>query len=284
MTEETVISPESVTDEMVDQFFSNDGDLPEKIEEVKSEAPIVDKEPVEEAPKEEKKVNLGALHEERAKRKAEAAARQQAERERDELRARVEEYTRSQQPSFEEDPIESLRAEHNQVKQILITQARQALAEKENSEYWGKIGELESEFKESKPDFDAAIKNLAESRLEELQDIGWDAAAAQKILSDEIKWISDKALDDGVNPAERLYKLAMRRNRPAVNEAPAVNLQQANKLQNIKKGMETNKSLPPGSKSSNQDFTLEDLAAMTISANDPKSLAEYDRIWAKLIS
>jgi hypothetical protein len=287
MTDETVISPDTVTDAQVDEFFSSGGEIkaepkeepkPEKVEE-KPVEPVAE----EKEEKEEKKVNLGALHEERARRKAEAARAAQAEKERDELRALLANKQKPE-PQYDEDPVEVLRRESEQMKQILLAQANKALSEKKESDYWAKVAADEKAFKAEKPDFDAAIKYLADSRLEELKDLGWDDEAASKILGDEIKWISDKAYEDEVNPAERFYALAKRRGFAAKSPEEAKKPDQAEvKLETIKKGMETNKNLPQGSKTSKQDLTAEALADMKVDAlSGLHSKTEFDKAWDKL--
>lgn len=274
MTDETVITPETLTDEVVDKFFENEGKFDEPVPEVTKEEPK--EESVAEEPKEEKKVNLGALHEERAKRKAEKERADRLERELNELRAAQ----KQQEPTYEEDPLETLRREHEQVKQVLIAQANQTVAQRKEQEYWAQIAEKEAEFKADKPDFDDAVKFLAESRLSELADLGFTEKEANKVLQDEIKWISDKAMADEVNPAERFWNLA---NRRGFKAKTAEQPKSDTKLDNIKKGLATNKSLPPASKSANQDLTAEALADMKVDVlTSLRGQTEFDKAWAKL--
>lgn len=280
MTEET-ISPETVTDAQVDAFFES-GELPAEdtpVEKVEVEEPKVEK--PEPKPEEEKKVNLGALHEERARRKAEAERARKAEERAAALEAEIQRY-RQPQPD-NDDPLDKLQREHQEVKNVLIAQAQRALQEKEESEYWERVRESEMAYKQDKPDFDEAISFLASSRIEELKDLGFDDAAAQKVLRDEIKWIADKAYQDEVNPAERFHNLAKRRGFKSNVATPPVNANAAKKLETIKKGMETNKQLPPASKSSNQDLTIEDLAGMKVTNwGDPYGKNDFDKAWEKL--
>jgi len=290
MTEETVISPDTVTDAQVDEFFKNEGAFDEK-DDSKAGEPAepsktedADDEPAkaeEEKPKEEKKVNLGALHEERARRKAEKEAREAAERERDELRVMLAQYKRPA-AEVDDDPIESIRRDNEQVKQVLVAQAQVALQQKQEAEYWSRVRESEQAFKQDVPDFDDAIKFLADSRLDELKDLGWSDQEAQKVLQDEIKWISDKAYNDEVNPAERFYALAKRRGFSKAVE-PAKSNEGDAKIESIKKGQELNKNLPLGSKTSKQDLTAEALADMPVDAlSSLQGQTEFDKAWKKL--
>lgn len=278
------ITPETLTDAQADDFFENEGKFkePEKVAEPKPELEKDTADEVKEQPKEEKKVNLGALHEERAKRKQEKELREAAERERDDLRAQLQ--RKPQEEQQDEDPIEALRKENEQIKQFLGAQASHAIKTNEEQQYWGKIKQDEITFKADKPDFDDAIKFLANSRMEELKDLGWNDAEAQKVLSDEIKWIADKAYVDEVNPAERFYNLAGRRGfKKQSVEGKSVPTAAETKLDNIKKGMETNKQLPPSSKSVKQDLTAESLADMNIDAlTNIHGQTEFDKAWNKL--
>lgn len=270
MTDETV---NEVSDDQVNEFFDNGGEF-------KEEAPDVIEEEVakEEAPKEEeKKVNYGALHEERMKRR-------EIQAQLDELKKWKEEQTRpqpQQQPevTYDEDPIEVLRRENEQVKQVLNAQYQSELQKRQEAAYWDRVTESEIAFKQDAPDFDNAVKFLADNRLEELRDIGWSEAEAAKILRDEVKWIADKAYADEVNPAERFYNLAKRRGYAA--EKPVVNDNKAaeQKLESIQKGINTNKQLPPASKSVKQDLTAEQLADMVVGIN---SGSDFDSAWNKL--
>jgi hypothetical protein len=272
MTDETV---NEVSDEQVNEFFDNGGEF-------KEDAPVIEEKAeevkTEEAPKEEeKKVNYGALHEERMKRK--------------ELQARLEELEKrlkespqpqpQQQPeiTYDDDPIEVLRRENEQVKQVLNAQYQSELTKRQEAAYWQRVTESENAFKQDAPDFDDAVKFLADNRLEELRDIGWSEQEAAKILRDEVKWIADKAYQDEVNPAERFYNLAKRRGYAA--QQPVVNDNKAaeKKLESIQKGITTNKQLPPASKSVKQDLTAEQLADMVVGIN---SGSDFDSAWNKL--
>lgn len=288
------ITPDTVTDAQIDKFFESGGSFEDSQPETASkpvneatngEPEKNDSQPevAKEEPKEEKKVNLGALHEERARRKAEREAREAAERERDELRQQLQKFAQKQEPSFDDDPVEALRRENAQIKQVIIAQANKALTDNENAKYWERVRESENAFKQDKPDFDDAIKFLASTRMEELKDLGWDDQAASKVLADEIRWISDKAYADEVNPAERFYNLAMRRGFKPPEQKKELVSEVNEKLDRIEKGIKTNRQLPPASKSLNQDLTAEALADMNVDAlSNLTGNTEFDKAWNKL--
>jgi len=209
MTEITAPESVTVTDAQVDEFFNNEGSFAESPTSEPVKPPEPEKAPIEDKPAEEKKVNLGALHEERQRRKSEQERANKLQQERDELMKRIEQMTPKQEN--DDDPLESMRKKQEMIERVLIAQANSTIQQTENQKYWGKVKESELAFKQDKPDFDDAIKYLAETRKEELKDLGWSDEEAAKVLADEVKWISDKAYADEVNPAERFYALAKRR-------------------------------------------------------------------------
>lgn len=292
MTENNAAESVTVTDEQVNEFFSNEGKFSEKQPEdaekpVKEETsedsskPEVEK---KEEPKEEKKVNYGALHEERMRRKEAVERAKALEAERDELIRRLQQ-NQPKQPevSYDDDPMEVMRRETLQMKQVLLAQANAAKQQNEEAKYWERVAQSEAAFKQDKPDFDAAVEFLAKSRIEELKDLGWGDEDAKKVLRDEIKWISDKAYADEVNPAERFYNLALRRGYAAKQpEAPATSAIEE-KLDRIEKGMKTNRALPPASKSVKMDLTPEALADMNVDAlTNLHGQTDFDKAWQKL--
>jgi len=279
------ITPETVTDTQIDEFFDNGGSFKEEKQIDKPEPEAVDEpEPAaDSAPKEEeKKVNLGALHEERSRRKAEADARKKAEDRAEQLERELQKYAKPE-VSYDDDPIEAVRRENKQIKDVIIAQANKAIEQEENVKYWAKVAASENAYKADKPDFDEAVKFLADSRIAELKDLGWSDAEAAKVLADEIRWIADKAYADEVNPAERFHNLAKRRGFTSTPNEPVIDKSADEKLETIKKGMAANRNLPPASRSVKQDLTAEALADMNVDAlNNLRGQTDFDKAWAKL--
>lgn len=288
----TELTPETITDEQVNNFFENEGKIAEIQPQVDETPEKPDTKPEEKQPevakeeeKEEKKVNYGALHEERMRRKEAAERAKKAEERAAELERQLQQYAqRNQEPEYNDDPIEAMRREQDQIKQVLLAQANQAIKQTEEEKYWSRVAESEKAFKQDVPDFDDAIKYLSTSRTEELMDLGFSQQEAAKVLSDEIRWIADKAYADEVNPAERFYNLAKRRGwnaKPAEHKAEEATAQK--KLENIERGMKSNKQLPPASKSVNQDLTADALADMNIDAlSNLRGDTEFDKAWKKI--
>lgn len=292
----TDIEPEAITDDQVKEFFDNGGVLPEgkkeaepeeKPGEEKAEAATAE-EPKEE-PKEEKKVNYGALHEERMRRKEAAERAKKAEEEAAELRKQLQQFANNNDNSADDDdPLTTVAKRQEMVERVLAAQAQQAIKQAEELKYWQRVNESEAAFRQDQPDFDDAVKFLAETRKAELMAIGWDEAGAQKILGDEIRWIADKAYADEVNPAERFYVLATHRGYKKAEAAlvvqPAPQDDKATaKLDTIARGIQTNKNLPPASKSVKTDLTAEAVADMNIDAlSNLYGQTDFDKAWNKL--
>jgi hypothetical protein len=287
----------TVTDAQVDSFFESEGqtlDAPQEKEQAAQEpaaketkestAADVEKKD-DKDPKAENKVNYGALHEERMRRKEAAERAKKAEERAALLEEQLKRYAQQQQePTYDEDPLEVVRRENKQIKDVLIAQANKALQESEEERYWDKVTQSELAFKQDKPDFDDATKFLAENRINELKKIGWSDLQAAKVLADEVRWITDKAYADEVNPAERFYELALLRGfTPAESSKIAENAVINDKLDRIEKGMKSNRALPPASKSIKQDLTAEDLADMNIDAlSNLRGETDFDKAWNKL--
>lgn len=279
-TETTAVTVETIDDAKVEEFFGNegkfdDGKEPEKVELEKQTEEVKEQ-------KEEKKVNLGALHEERQRRKEEQAARKASDERAADLERRLAQYEKQKDVIDEDDdPVESLKRKQEQIENVLLAQFESRKKQQQDSEYWKKVTDSEKAFKEDVPDFDDAISFLANTRKEELKDLGFNEQEANQTLSDEIRWIANKAYADEVNPAERFYNLAKRRGfktetKEEVKEDNAI----LEKLNNIEKGIKTNKQLPPASKSVKQDLTPEALADMNI---DVLGNPDFGSAWEKIM-
>jgi hypothetical protein len=290
MSETQLADSVTVTDAQVEEFFNNEGSFSEPDKQVddpvNKAAEPEPKQPdvAKEENKDEKKVNLGALHEERQRRKEAQERNKQYEQELAEVKRQLQQYTQPKQESIAEDddPIETMRRRQEMVEKVLLAQATQTVAQTENQKYWARVKESELAYKQEHPDFDDAVKYLADTRKEELKDLGWSDEEAAKVLADEIKWIADKAYADEVNPAERFHNLAKRRGFKSTPEAPKDTTAE-DKLNIIKKGQETNRALPPASKSVKNDLTAEALADMNVDAlSNIHGKTDFDAAWEKL--
>jgi predicted NUDIX family phosphoesterase len=288
MTDDTVNSqelPTDISDEEADKLFENGGILDEpKAEpeeestedEKELEAELEPEETEEEPKKEEKKVNLGALHEERAKRKElEGTVKQQAEKQA-KMEERFQQLVSSlttpkqenQLPSVEDDPVTNLDARlkesENFQKQYQQNQQNQAFTQQVETAYRIKANEYTAD----NPDFKDAYKYVLDNRLEELQVNGLSKQEAIALAQQEEFGIALKALQDGANPAERIYKIAQLR---GYKKAEAKS-EQKKDLSVIEKGQKNSKV--SGSATPEGELSLEALAEM----DD----AEFEAAWKKL--
>jgi hypothetical protein len=288
MTDDTVNSqelPTDISDEEADKLFESGGILDEpKAEpeeestedEKEIEAELEPEETEEEPKKEEKKVNLGALHEERAKRKElEGTVKAQAEKQA-KMEERFQQLVSSlsapkqenQLPSVEDDPVTNfdarLKESENFQKQYQQNQQNQAFTQQVETAYKIKATEYTAE----NPDFTDAYQYVLNNRLEELQVNGLSKQEAIELAQKEEFGIALKALQDGANPAQRIYKIAQLR---GYKKAEAKS-EQKKDLSVIEKGQKNSKV--SGSAAPEGELSLEALAEM----DD----AEFEAAWKKL--
>lgn len=295
----TVDAPEidakTITDSQIDEFFDNGGkfkdpDKPKKAKKAEKQPEVVETpekeakadeatQPEEEKKdsKEDKKVNYGALHEERQRRKAEAARASKIEAEFAEYKAKYQPQQQQYQP---QNPLEVIALRQQQIDQYLTKQEQDRQKQAEDNAFREKYSASAEAFKQDAPDFTDAYNFLVESRLSELQTIGWSPEDANRILVEDEKGIVNLAYQNEVNPAERIYNLAKMRGYQGKQAEPQVdNTQIEAKLDTIIKGQMSNKTLPPASKAVSKDLTAEAIAAMDI---DVMGSSDFDSAWNKL--
>lgn len=274
MTDDTVNSqetndiPEDISDADADKLFENGGEMPEekpkkeKVEEVEPE-PEVKAE--EEKPKEEPKVNLGALHEERAKRKELEGKMAVME---DRFKQLVTGLTpQEQKPTPEEDPINYFKQEIEQLKEVTRQQQEQTQAQRQQEQVVDAYRAQSEEFKATTPDFVDAYNHILSNRIKELKTMGLDEAQARQTVANEEYSIALKSLQDGVNPAQRIYEIAaLRGYQKKTSEAPKKDLSVIEKGQ--KNAKVSASATPEG------ELTLEAIAEM----DDD----DFAAAWAKL--
>lgn len=110
--------------------------------------------------------------------------------------------------------------------------------------------QAEREFKATTPDYDEAGAFLHQSRVEELQDMGYTDQQVAYIINNERVAIAQKAFEDGKNPAEVVYAIAKRRGFKAGAKANTDSggqqqqqIDPKEKLDNLKRGAEQSQSL-----------------------------------------
>ncbi len=278
MSEDTVISHEEVadiSDEEADKLFENGGvaDEPEQEDADKSDAndseeATEDTETSTEEPKEEKKVNLGALHEERQKRKELQGKMEAMEKRFAQLVENLQPKQETPQlPTIEDDPVTNIDYRLQQAEafqqQFNQNQQQQYVQEQVVGSYKAKAAEFANENK----DFGDAYAHLLKGRISELKILGFDENSAIQFAQNEEFQIAQAALQQGANPAERLYQIAKQRGWQAKrSDAPVKDLKV------IEKGQQ--KSKPGSGSPPSGELSLEALAEMS----DDDFNANWDKL------
>lgn len=285
MSDDTVNSQEEfveVSDEEADKLFENGGILeepkaepePEPTEDEKiAEEAVEEAEKKEEVPekpeKEEKKVNLGALHEERAKRKELESKIAVMEDRFKQLVSQLSPKQEPQIPSVDDDPVTNLNTRLEQAEQFQrqVIEERQAVAQQQQviETYRAKS----AEYAQENPDFQNAYQYVLKGRLSELEELGMSKEAALHVAQQEEFGIALKSLQDGANPAERIYKIAQLRGYKKAETKPEVPKKD---LSVIEKGQKNSKV--SGSATPEGELTLEAIAEM----DDD----EFAKAWEKI--
>lgn len=266
---------------------------------------------------------IGDLQHERSERQQlqeQLKARDEELNQHREMRARIDERlriaaeTRASQeqaarqatrPDPESDPIGHIRWQNEELQkrveqqdQYMRQQAdylqKQQAAQVQSTAAYQRIAQvntLAQQFTHQQPDYPNAYNHLIGFRDRELQIMGYrDPAQRQSILQNEAQMISDAALAEGVNPAQRVYELAQAvgyRNQ-AVPAGPGyqVPLDNGNqrlpppsaqdRVANLQRGVRASRTMSnaPGV-AGNSPYTLQRLATMpqeefdTLYARDP---------------
>lgn len=266
-----------ITDEQVDEFFESGGEAPEAAPEAEA-AP--EEQQAEDRPP--KMVTIDALHQERERRKelqqqVESTAQRTAQME-EAFRKLVERAQQQQEPSFDEDPINALRAENQKMSQRLaqydqrfqMSDAQQQ-ALMQQQQFVQNYQHQAAEYAKTNADFQDAYQHLVNVRQAELQSIGYSPQEAAQMLIQEESMIVGKCFQDGANPAERMFELAKMR---GWTKGEAPDSKGAEKMDALEKGARAAKSLAGGGVEK-ANVSLETLASL--------SDDEFDAAWEKLI-
>lgn len=279
MENTTETTPAEVSKEQLDTFFESGGEVAPEVSEPESIS--VEKEILEDKPtpaKEEKYVPLAALHEERTRRK-------EMQSEIDRMKAIINEAYQARQPkpepppSFDDDPAmnlkyqtEALRSETEAMKQHLQRQAEQSQQQAYSNQLIDHYRSSAVEFAKTNPEFTEAYNYLLKQRSDEYLAAGYQQEElGQYLIGDEFS-IVDKAVKDGVNPAERILALAKARGFSGKQSDQKIQ----SKIEKIEKGIQAGKSLSSARGVSDSDVTLESLADLPTD--------EFNKMWKKLIA
>lgn len=266
----------------------------EVVEEAAEEAVEEVEAPEEDAAEKRDKVDYGALHAERERRK-------QAQRELEEIRTKYstleeriatinEQIARQNQaptPTFEENPDEYFRHQLEQtgksVEELKAEMSKSSEAEQHRlaqQQLAQSIMAAEAEFRRESPDYDDAVNFLREARAREYAIWGIDDPSEINLrLYGEALQLAEHARQAGMSPAQLAYNLASARGyRKAA--AQQVGDDASKKLEKVKKGQESSKSL---SSRGGEGEPVLDAEALANMSDEEFALAMKRGVWSKVI-
>lgn len=237
---------------------------PAKVEEVKADAGEVKSEVQEEKTevKERKppknpdaKVPIGALHQARRQIDEWKAKSTDWEKKFVELQAKVSQPIPEMPADVKADPVAAVEAmAAREQRQREMAEFRQA-QEQRNNDFVETYRAAAQEYAAENQNFPKAYAHLYEMRVSQLEAVGFTKQDAVRLAENEERNIVLKALNDGVNPAERLYNLSVRMGFSVQDEPEATASQPSDdqqkrvmeKLDTIEKGVKASKSLSTAS-------------------------------------
>lgn len=182
-------------------------------------------------------------------------------------------------PDADEDPLAYQQYQLKQLGQALTEQQKylnareQAeVAQKQQEAFVNYYKSSAQQFAQKQTDFGEAYNFLTDARIKEHMAAGYSNQEAQSLIIEEEMAIVAKALQDKVNPAERIYNVARNRGyngKDSVKKAvPATK-----NISDIKRGMDNAKSLKSGGGHLNEgELGIDDIDSM--------DFAQFDDFWA----
>lgn len=281
--DEGLLAPETAEEKA---YFDNQGVVEEKpAEEQKPDA----EKPVEKPEKPEKSVDdeadgddeqlkeqatvpYAAMKGERTRRQKAEAALRQKEADFERLVGRLEAMEAQMKPPVEEapDPIRDLE-------RLKKNEAEREAQERNRAAFQQMVGRYEAaarEFEQDNPDFVDAYKFMLQSRISELEAIGYPTDQARAVATNNEAEVVAMALNQGANPAERIYALAKARGYRKVEKKDP-----GEKIETIAKGQKASRSLSSVAGSPSKPNSLEALLDMS---DDEFDAATKDGNWEKI--
>lgn len=229
-------------------------------------------EPVEDPNNKGQFVRLGALHEEREKRREFQRQLQEERSARERLEARTNEILRRMQeepappiPEWDKDPLghTKTRIETQEERLVRLEKEREeqnqlAQNQAQYNQFRGVVSQHTQQFIAKTPDYPQAYQHLISTQAKALQVAGFPPDQIQATLHQFESAIAQRALQDGVNPAERAYAMAKEMGyKPAGGPTAA-----EQKLQRITEGQRTSASLSDAAGTAKPQLDAKTLAEM----------------------
>lgn len=171
-----------------------------------------------------KTVPLPALQEERARRQAAEEKLAKLEGRLDEIARRVngpepKAAEPTPEPDIDADPVAALKSVKAKLDEVTAGQAQQEQARQAALAQHSEVQELvrtiqtqEAEFRAANPDYDDAVRHLAQFRHRELETLGHrDPNTRAQIITQEALALGRRAREVGVSAADLAYQLAVAR-------------------------------------------------------------------------
>lgn len=265
---ETEVEEEAAAEEATEEEVAEETVEEEAGEEESEEVP-------EEKPS--RTVPIGALHEEREKRRQLQAKIEQMESTFQKMMERVAQQPQQLQqpvpqsapepqiPSYDEDPVAHLKARIDQLTQISTGTHQQIQQQNAMTKFVDALGTLENQMRAVTPDYDAAIDFAKRARDAELAALGYVPEARAEMMRQEILGTAAYCMQRGQNPVEAFYNYAKVRGWQGPNGAPKpapAPAQVAKKLATVAKAQGAARSLPKGGSVTHTPKSLEDLAKL----------------------
>lgn len=253
----------------LDPIEKEEGQEVEETQETAQEAPKPEGEgepKAEEAKPPEKTVPLGALHEERARRKAaveesnriraeNAQYRQVMEQRLAQIQNAWAQQNQQKAPSFDEDPVNALKhgveTTQQQLEQIRAYQQQEwerqqvmAAQQQQKTRLESAVAEDIREFVEQSPDYLEAYKDLREKRFKQYSALGYPPEQAFQIVNNEEYQLAATAFQNGRSPAQAVYEMALAYGYTKKEAKQASD--NAQKMETLQKGVKAASSLGSG--------------------------------------
>jgi hypothetical protein len=222
----------------------------------------------------------GETKAEREARKAAEARAERMERRYDEMQKRLAPTPKAEEdpePDFNTAPADWLKWDSRRKDKVISdlsawkqAQERGGQQSAADAQFYREIAAAEEEFASTTADYSAALAHAQKSRLEYLKLIGMSPAEAMQTMHEETKFVARLAIQQGVNPAQRMYNIA--KSQGYVPGGPKQT--GAEKIEQLARGQNASSKMAGGG-DMGDGLSLKALA-------DIEDDAEFDKEWEKM--